>query len=70
MKKSTIFVYVIGVVVIGVIIYFLIKWRNKLETEKKDLESGKSILIKKDIKDILPEEKITESIDISQIKKP
>lgn len=68
MKTKTIIFYIIGILVIGVIIFFLLKWRKKLETEKQELEAGTKPLVVpgKDITE-LTDIKITEAPDRSQL---
>lgn len=46
MKTGQIVLYVIGAVVIGAIIYYLVVWRKKLETEKQQLETGAPIAVR------------------------
>lgn len=61
MKTKTIIFYIIAILVIGVIIFFLLKWRKKLETEKTNLETGKAELVRMDIRDIEPTIEITQA---------
>lgn len=67
MKTKTIIFYILGIAIIGAIIFFLLKWRKKLETEKQELETGSKPLIAKDF-ELNLEAKPAIQIDRSQIE--